>query len=186
MDLVEHLAESDSNVSLSEASTKRVWFCDERDSCVSVCSDLRAAGIPFRVTQRKRQFYWNIDEHYEIWVPTTLYDKAKTIAEKGCFDFSDSDEDQKIMELPDAGPDPDRHSTKSGSSCIEDTIVEVWSAGAELKGTAWMITASLRENDIDSHIDEIGDGLQRIFVRPSDELQARKIVSEIETSTPPT
>lgn len=141
---------------------RRVWCCDERDSCVSVCSDLRAAGIPFRVTQRKRQFYWNVDEHYEIWVPAELYDSAKTIAEKGCFDFSDSDADQNIMELPDAGPDLDKRGIKNRSSCIEDTTVEVWSGSAEFKGVAWMVMASLRENDIDSHIDETRDGLQRI------------------------
>lgn len=90
------------------------------------------------------------------------------------------------MELPDTGPDLDKRGIKNRNSCIEDTTVEVWSGSAELKGVAWMVMASLRENDIDSHIDETRDGFQRIFVRPSDELQARKIVSEIETGTPPT
>lgn len=186
VDLVEHLAESnDSSVSLSEARTKRVWFCDDQESCVSVCSRLKTAGIPFKVTQRKRQIFWRLDEHYEVWVPPEFYDKAKPIAEQGCSDFSDNDGDQKIMELPAAGPDLDKRDTKNRSSCIEDTTVEVWS-GAESKGVAWMVMVSLRENDIDCHIDETRDGLQRILVRPGDELQAREIVREIESGTPPT
>src|SRR5689334_10167883 len=103
VNLVEHLPESSpSALPPSEAQRKRVWSCDDQESCVDVCSRLKAAGIPFRVAQRRKQVFWRVDEHYEVWVPAAFYDRAKIIAEKGCFDFSDSDEDQRIMELPDA------------------------------------------------------------------------------------
>jgi hypothetical protein len=49
----------------------------------STCTSLRAAGIPFKVTQRKHQVFWKLDEHYEIWVLAEFYDKAKAIAESG-------------------------------------------------------------------------------------------------------
>jgi hypothetical protein len=104
--LVEHLpVESEhSALVVSEAHMKRVWFCDDRESCVYVCAGLRAAGIPFRVSQRKHQVFWRLEEHYEVSVPPEFYEKAKEIAQRGVFDFSDSSEDHKIMELPDPGP----------------------------------------------------------------------------------
>src|ERR1700716_2185013 len=92
-----HLKTLDAAISASEAQMKRVWFSDERESCTYVCAGLRAAGIPFKISQRKRQFLRSVDEHYEVFVPLDLYDKAKEIAEQGVFDFSDSAEDQKIM-----------------------------------------------------------------------------------------
>ena len=77
-----------SPISLSETEMKCVWFCDDQGSCESVCSRLEEA-IPCKVTQRKRQVFWRLDEHFEVWVPTEFYDKAKPIAEKGCSDFSE-------------------------------------------------------------------------------------------------
>lgn len=153
---------------------------------MAVCSDLRAAGIPFKVAQRKQQVFWRVEENYEIWVPTEFYDKAKGIAEKGCFDFSDSDEDQKIMELPDVPTSSVKPEGKDWDWCAEDATVEVWSGGAEVKGLAWMVEVSLHENGIHTHADVTRDGSQKIFVRPEDELQAREIVREIESGTPPT
>ena len=181
VDLVEALPEPS-----SEAGMKGVTFSEDRESCVAVCSDLRAAGIPFRVEQRKRQFHWNVDEHYDIWVPAELYDEAKTIADRGCFDFSDSEEDQKIMELPDAGPSPIQGENRSHSPYPEDAFVQVWSGRTRLKGVAWMVEASLHENGIRTHADVTQDGFQRIFVRPEDEFKAREIVHEIDNGAPPT
>lgn len=183
VDLVEQLPESDHcPIAPSGAQMKRVWSCDERESCVAVCSRLKEAGIPFSVEQRKCQVFWRVEEHYEVFVPPEFYEKAKTIAEKGCFNFSDSDEDQKIMELPDADTTSVKHEAGNWSWRTEDATVEVWSGG--LKGVAWMVEASLHENGIRTHADV--DGFQRIFVRPEDEFEAREIVREIESSKPPT
>src|SRR5882762_11235382 len=184
VDLVDHLPVESYRSTLAplEAQRKRVWFSDEGESCVYVCAGLSAAGIPFEVTQ-----------HYEIWVPAEFYDKAKAIAEQGCVDFSDSYEDQKIMELPDAGPGVIRHDNHGRSWRSEDAITEVWSEKEEVrpwyeqvKGLAWMIELSLHENGIGTRTNVSQDGFRRIFVRPEDEFQAREIVREIESGTPPT
>jgi hypothetical protein len=123
VDLVNNPPESHPSIALSEARMKRVWSSEEQESCIYVCAGLSAAGIPFKVTQR------NVEGHYEIWVPTEFCDKAKAIAEQGCLDFSDSSEDQKIMELPDAGPGRAKHENSSWRA--EDASVEVWSEKTE-------------------------------------------------------
>jgi hypothetical protein len=193
VDLVERLPESyPSAIAPSEGQRKRVWFSDERESCVYVCARLTAAGIPFNVTQRKHQIFWNVDEHYEIWVAGEFYEEGKAIAEQGCVDFSDSDEDQKIMELPDVGAGLIKHDNPNSSWRPEDASVAVWSEKTEerpwyeqVKGLAWMIELSLHENGIGTHTNVSQDGFKRIFVRPEDEFQAREIVREIESGTPP-
>jgi len=176
-----------------EAQGKRVWSCDERESCVYVCARLRAAGIPFKVTEWRQQIFWRVDEHYEIWVSAEFYEEGRAIAEQGCVDFSDSDEDQKIMELPDSGAGLIKHDNPNSSWRPEDAKIKVWSEKKEerswyeqAKGLAWMIELSLHENGIRTRIDVSQDGFRRIFVRTEDEFQAREIVSEIESGTPPT
>ena len=193
VDLVERAPESyPSGIAPSQAQRKRVWLSYEQESCVYVCAGLSAAGIPFEVTQGKHQTSWNEDERYEIWVPTEFYDKAKAIAEEGCVDFSDSYEDQKIMELPDAGSELVKQDNRNWGWRREDASVEVWSEKTEerpwyeqVKGLAWMIELSLHENGIGTHTNVSQDGFKRIFVRPEDEFQAREIVREIKDSTPP-
>jgi hypothetical protein len=49
-----------------------------------------------------------------------------------------------------------------------------------------MIELSLHENGIGTHTNVSQDGFKKIFVRPEDEFQAREIVREIESGTPPT
>jgi hypothetical protein len=183
VDLVEHLPVEHPALAPPEAPGERVWCSDEQESCVYVCAGLSAAGIPFEI---------NEDGHNEIWVPAEFCDKAKAIAEQGCVDFSDSCEDQKIMELPDAGPDLVKHDNRDSSWCAEDASVEVWCEKTEerpwyeeVKGLAWMIELSLHENGIGTRTSVTEDGFRRILVRPEDEIQAREIVREIETGAPP-
>jgi hypothetical protein len=183
VDLVQHLPVEHPALVPSEAPVERVWTSDEQESCVYVCAGLSAAGIPFKI---------NEDGHYEIWVPAEFCDKAKAIAEQGCIDFSDSCEDRKIMELPDAGPDLVKHDNRDSSWCAEDASVEVWSEKTEerpwyeqVKGLAWMIELSLHENGIGTRTNVKEDGFRGILVRPEDEIQAREIVREIETGAPP-
>jgi hypothetical protein len=193
VDLVERAPESyPSAIAPSQAQMKRVWLSYEQESCVYVCAGLSAAGIPFEVTQGKHQILWNEDKRYEIWVRGELYDEAKAIAEEGCVDFSDSDEDQKIMELPDARSGLVKHVNRNWGWRPEDASVEVWSEKTEerpwyeqVKGLAWMTELSLHENGIGTHTTVLQDGFKRILVRPEDEFQAREIVREIKDSTPP-
>jgi energy-coupling factor transporter ATP-binding protein EcfA2 len=102
VDLVAQLPEPRQASLRLEGQLKRIWLSDEREPCVYICARLRAAEIPFNVTQTKRQYFWNVVEHYEILVQSEFFDKAKAIAEEGCLDFSDSFEDQRTMELPEA------------------------------------------------------------------------------------
>ncbi len=183
LDLVEHLPVKHSALAPSDGSEGRVWSSDEQESCVYVCAGLSAVGIPFKIKE---------DGHYEIWVPAEFCDKARAIAEQGCADFSDSCEDQKIMGLPDAGPDLVEHDNHDSSWCAEDASVEVWYEKVEerpwyapVKGLAWMIELSLHENGIGTRTNVTEDGFRRIHVRPEDEIQAREIVREIETGAPP-
>jgi hypothetical protein len=193
VDLVERAPESyPSAIAPSQAQRKRVWLSYEQESCVYVCAGLSAAGIPFEITQGKHQISWNEDERYEIWVPAESYDKAKAIAEEGRVDFSDSYEDQKIMELPDAGPELAKYDNRNRDWRLEDASVEVWAEKAEerpwyeqVKGLAWMIELSLRENGIGTHTNVSQEGFKRILVRPEDEFQAREIVREIKDGAPP-
>jgi hypothetical protein len=75
---------------------------------------------------------------------------------------------------------------------FRNATVEVWSEKTEerawfegVKGLAWMIELSLAENGICTHV-TVSDGCRKIFVKPEDEFQAREIVSEIKSGTPPT
>jgi hypothetical protein len=126
--LVEHLTELDPPTRKQASLTrlKKVWFCDDQASCAYVCSSFRAAGIPFKVLQEKHQHFWNLVEHYEVFVPADFYDQAKVIAERGVLDFSDTGEDQKIMELPDAGQPLSR---KKASREVGSRNMPLWKCG---------------------------------------------------------
>jgi hypothetical protein len=155
-----------------------------------VCARLGAEGIPFRVSQRKQQVFWNLAERYEVFVPQDLHERAKAIADEGVFDFSDTPEDQKIMELPPEDRSPLMEDRKR-SWDPEDATVEIWSERTQdrawfekVEGLAWMIELSLSENQIHARI-EVQDGFRKIFVSPGDERQAREIVREIAQGAPP-
>ena len=169
-----------------------IWVDEDRESCMYVCAALGAARIPFRVSQRRQQVVRNLEEHYEVFVPQEFRDRAKTIAEQGMVDFSDSPEDQKIMELPaedDFRGEEDQHRDPRWDP--EDATVEVWSEKTEERawfekeqGLTWMIELSLSENQIPVRIDA-DDSSRKIFVLPEDESRAREIVREIMSGTPP-
>jgi hypothetical protein len=177
----------------SEPEMKLVWFCQDQESCVYVCSRLRAALIPFKVAQRRRQLFWHLDERFEVFVSPSLYDRAKAIAEQGCVDFSDTCEDQKTMELPDASTHFVKHDGPGVNWHPQDATIAVWSEKTEErpwfeqpKGLVWMVELSLRENGIGMRINVSPEGFRRIFVRPEDEFEAREIVRQVECGIPPT
>ena len=58
---------------------KRVWTGHEQSRCVEICKGLRAAGIPFRVDQHRRQYLKGVDGYYRIGVPAELFEKARKV-----------------------------------------------------------------------------------------------------------
>jgi hypothetical protein len=189
VDLVEHLPESLPESSpadrvLPDASLESVLSTEDQIECVYVCEQFQAAGVPFKVIQRKRQFFKGVDEHFDIRVPADFRNKAKEIIQKGRFDFTDSPEDQNIMNLP---PEDFRnsveHDTWNQSWHSEDATVEVWSENTEQH--AWMIEVSLRENHIHARSDVSDNGSRKVLVMPEDESRAREIVREIRDGSPP-
>jgi len=164
----------------------------DQESAVYVCARLRAAGIPFKVSQSKRQFGWGLEEHYQVFVPPEFHENAKKIAEQGCVDFPENQEGQEIIELQSPNPEKVEHHSIKGSWPEEDATVEVWSEKTkerpwfeQKEGIAWMIELSLRENGIRTRIEMQQDGSRRIFVSPDDELRAHEIVREIAKGIPP-
>jgi hypothetical protein len=76
VDLVEALLQPQKGVN---SGMKNVWVGKEQERCVSLCKKFRAAGIPFKVAQRRRQYLQHLDEHYKIAVPPEMFEKARKI-----------------------------------------------------------------------------------------------------------
>jgi len=97
VDLVEALSPGESASQLTEGSLgtiKRVWSGKNEERCVTLCERLKAAGIPFKVDQRRRQYLLRVDEHYVIGVPTEFFDDAREMIIKGRIDAMDGAEDE--------------------------------------------------------------------------------------------
>jgi hypothetical protein len=187
--LVERLTESgrDSDGELSDANLRAVWSGEDQNGCVNTCEQLRSAEIPYKVVQRKRQFFKDVDEHYEIGVAPEFYDQAKQIADGDRVDFSDEPSDQAIMEIPAEDSKPDTTELEKdwdpGKWDSENATVEIQFRNEP--EYASMIESSLRENYINYRVDVLKNGSRKIFVMPKDELQSREIVREIENGVPP-
>jgi hypothetical protein len=99
VDLVEALSPSD-NSAKSEltdgysGTIKRVWSGKDEERCITLCERLKAAGIPFKVDQRRRQYLLRVDEHYVIGVPAEFFDNASKMIIKGRLDATDRAEDE--------------------------------------------------------------------------------------------
>jgi hypothetical protein len=78
----------------------RVYTTEVENDCVSVCKLFRNAGIPFKVLQHAQQFHKDVDTHFAIEVPPDFREQAEKLIKQGEVDFSDTEEDQRIMELP--------------------------------------------------------------------------------------
>ena len=50
-----------------------------QERCVELWEKFNAAGIPFKVDQRRRQYLKGVDENYRIAVPSEFFEKARTI-----------------------------------------------------------------------------------------------------------
>jgi hypothetical protein len=75
VDLVAELPKPEDDASLSKL--KSVWAGKNR--CVELCEKFNAAGIPFNVDQRRRQYLKGVDENYRIAVPSEFFEKVRTI-----------------------------------------------------------------------------------------------------------
>ncbi|HYL85255.1 MAG TPA: hypothetical protein VE263_13545 [Candidatus Angelobacter sp.] len=170
----------------SDASLEKVWEGDDQASCVFVCKRLRDSHIPYLVRERDQQFYWSKEQHFVILVARSNAEAAQRICNEGTFDFTDSEEDQAIMEIPtrDDRPVQEVHGDWNPSGWFpEDATVEVWSGDGNNSGS--IIEMSLRENRINYRTERQGDKPERIYVLPEDEVRAREIVREVVEGVPP-
>ena len=95
VDLVEVLSPSDNSaknelIDGSLGTIKRVWSGKDEERW----ERLKAAGIPFKVDQRRRQYLLRVEERYVIGVPTESFDDARTMIVKGRLDATDEAEDE--------------------------------------------------------------------------------------------
>ena len=58
---------------------KSVWAGKDQERCVCLCEKFKAAGIPFKVDQRRRQYLSRVDDNYRIAVPSECFEKARKI-----------------------------------------------------------------------------------------------------------
>jgi hypothetical protein len=99
VDLMEALSPSHKNAKneLTDGSlgtTKRVWSGKDEERCITLCQRLKAAGIPFKVDQRRRQYLLRVDEHNAISVPAEFFSDARKMIIKGRLDATDEAEDE--------------------------------------------------------------------------------------------
>ena len=73
---------------------KNVWFGQDEHRCVSLCKQLKAAGIPFKVDQRRHQYLLRVDERYTISVPPEFFDAARKVVIRGYPDSPDGEDDE--------------------------------------------------------------------------------------------
>lgn len=187
--LVERLPEPGRVLDPSVKGLQGVWEGEDQDECVYISDRLGAAGIPFKVIQRKHQFLKGVDSYFKIGVPRKFSSEAKKIIEESRLDFTDEGNDQRAMELraDDERPSPSELHNHDGDQenwRLDDATGQVW-----IKVTpnhSWMIELSLRENNIPARMEASDDGSRKIFVSPADESRAREIVREIKSGAPPT
>jgi hypothetical protein len=192
VDLAERLPESgDADERTFPSEMREVWTGEEQEQCVSICSELRQAEIPFHVLQGRREFFYDAELKFKIGVPAEYFDRAKELIDKSRGEsqtgFQDIEEMQKEMELPaedEESPteDPQREST-TRKWFPEEATAEVWSE--KTPDLSSMIEACLVENDIRYRTDVLENGTRKIFVRPEDEARTREIVREIVEGVPP-
>lgn len=169
----------------SDANLQKVWAGNDQVECVSICRRLRNANIPYLVRERDQQFLKAKEQDFVILVSPSNTQVAAAIVHEGEFDFTDSEEDRAVMEIPardDLPVEEVRGEWDSSSWFPEDATVEI-SSGNPRKNDS-MIEMSLKENRINYRVESQGE-LKRVFVLPEDETRAREIVREIMEGAPP-
>ena len=184
VDLVDSLPAPGSGWDPLGGELTTVCTTEDENDCVGICEEFRNARIPFKVLQHAQQFHKEVDTHFAIGVPPRFREQAEKLIEQRRADFSDSEEAQRIMELPAEDNSESDENTDAGPRWHKkDATVEVWSGNSDdidgKIGPAGMIELALRENDISFRSSEENHGSHRIFVRPQDESRAREIAREI-------
>jgi hypothetical protein len=183
VDLVDSLPAPGSDWDPLGGELTTVYTTEIESDCVGICEDFRKAGIPFKVLQHAQQFHKEVDTHFAIEVPPRFREQAEKLTKKNQVDFSDTDEDQRIMELPaEDDSESDENTDAEPRWHKKDATVEVWRGNWKEGGE--MIASSLAENGIRFRASEGEDGSRRIFVRPQDESRAREIVREVTKAEP--
>jgi len=189
VNLVESLAEpgGDALALVPDADLRSVWSGEDQEVCAGICSRLKAAGVPFRTSERVKEFLTNLGQHFEIGVAPEDFDRAKQIVGADIPDSADEADDLSSLELPAEDDGAEHEATDEGwdpeNWHPEDADREIWNGGTQEQ--AAMIEASLRENNIHARIDDLDDGPRKIFVMRDDEARAKEIVREIDEAVPP-
>lgn len=178
---------------------RTIWVGHDELSCVSLCSQLKEAGILYKVGQypesrgNKMSVYWR----YELAVPEGDVQRAKEISGlpetpevvvEEDEELAEQDDDQgsgeASVELPaedDAPAEEHKRDSFLHPWYPEDATVEIWSGKSSDHS---LVEMSLKESRIRARIDVLEDGSRKCFVLPDDESLARKIIHEIEEGWP--
>ena len=168
---------------------RNVWTGVNGPEYAAVSSELKNAGIYYRVEERRRQSLGEkLEERYEISVAEGDFDRAKEIT--GGIKYADSDEgdanesaedSDARLEADDSEPNEPIRRVRDEHWCPEDATQLAWSG--EPGECQDMIEMSLRENDVGMRW-ELRDGKPNLFVLPEDEARAKEIVREVIEGTP--
>jgi hypothetical protein len=186
--LVETLPDpsADGDAALLDANLQEIWTGRNQDACVTLCSELREAKIPYQAFRHQIRAFADADGNYRIAVLPEFVERAKQIIEQGNpADAADATEDgdAELAAQDDKPPtDVDDEHLDWKNEIPDDATVEV--ATESTRDAADMLALALRENDIESRTTILSDGSRKIFVTRQDESRAREIVREVQSGDP--
>jgi hypothetical protein len=186
--LVETLPDpsADGDAALLDANLQEIWTGRNQDACVTLCSELREAKIPYQAFRHQIRAFADADGNYRIAVLPEFVERAKQIIEQGNPADADDvteDGDAELAAQDDKPPtDVDDEHLDWKNEIPDDATVEV--ATESTRDAADMLALALRENDIESRIAIQPDGTRKIFVTLHDATRAREIVHEVQSGDP--
>lgn len=186
VDLVDSLPSPSSGENPLGGDLTTVFSTESEEVCVGICKELRNTEIPFKVLQHEQQVQIDVDRRFVIEVPIRFREQAQKLIRHHASDFSDAEEEQRMMELPaedDSEVDEATDAHLPTHWKKDDATAEVWSDNSE--ETASTIELALRENDIYIRTCDSANGSRSVFVRPHDENRAREIIREVLEANPP-
>jgi hypothetical protein len=188
VDLVEALPDpsADGDAALLDANLQEIWTGRNQDACVTLCSELREAKIPYQAFRHQIRAFADADGNYRIAVLPEFVERAKQIIEQGNpadADDATEDGDAELAAQDDKPPtDVDDEHLDWKNEIPDDATVEV--ATESTRDAADLLVMALRENDIESRTTILSDGSRKIFVTRQDESRAREIVREVQSGDP--
>jgi hypothetical protein len=188
VDLVEALPDpsADGDAALLDANLQEIWTGRNQDACVTLCSELREAKIPYQAFRHQIRAFADADGNYRIAVLPEFVERAKQIIEQGNpadADDATEDGDAELAAQDDKPPtDVDDEHLDWKNEIPDDATVEV--ATESTRDAADLLVMALRENDIESRTTILSDGSRKIFVTREDESRAREIVREVQSGDP--